>query len=433
MILAGEGGAYQDKYITFMPTPMALITMLDSLVQLGEDQASILPPIHQCQLSYHLHPSGIQNTDSYPTPSWEPGGHMYTVDPFGLSRQNPIYSTLGLENGVIIPSGQEPGPELSSEFGIDNSWPVDTNISYEPVPTLQPPYREGSYFFLEQPSRPPLPLAPLALIHGPHESEWPAGLISGDTFEFFTQAPAVPQPAVSQSHFDPQLLMRSGASPGIDVYAAPTTLQPHFHPIASTTPDMSQNSSIAASPPQPTLSSKYLPNNLQTSEYKSGWDAGFTAGCEHMLRMSGGSQPGTFRLQASPTGLLPQLAHPLANIDSALSLQSTTNIGDAPIHLPSQETLRESTVEISNSQTHLPVDANTSQEIARNSIIRNDPPSDTASTPQGQASSSKDTPASSDVAHTHRHGHNKKRHKCDYCDKAFHKKYQLNDHIRQCR
>ncbi|KDN34277.1 hypothetical protein RSAG8_12629, partial [Rhizoctonia solani AG-8 WAC10335] len=104
----------------------------------------------------------------------------------------------------------------------------------------------------------------------------------------------------------------------------------------------------------------------------------------------------------------------------------------APLFLP--EVPRDSLPGVIDGQTRVPGDSNTPQTIVANSTHNTGNPLSMTLTSQAP------TPRLSNTASTSfcfsqmpYQGRDKKKLKCDICTKSFHRKYQLNDHMRQHR
>ncbi|KAG8710508.1 hypothetical protein FRC11_004446, partial [Ceratobasidium sp. 423] len=226
--------------------------------------------------------------------------------------------------------------------------------------------------------------------------------------------------------------------PGIplDVSESPSGL-PSFQTQYHSGGDSAVQQPVNAPPPPVPLHV-----GTQSQEYKAGWNAGFVAGCALTSRMLGGMPPGALRMHPDPTGLLQAQNLPSTHMvphfpsHNAPPVQPTTNLENPAALLP--QAPRDLVAETNDNQAQSPATPNPSQVISSNDVP-NDSQNNAASTSQDTASgpsvhaSTSSAPTSSDTTQAFRHGHDKKKHRCKDCDKTFHRKYQLDDHMHRHR
>ncbi|KAH7338133.1 hypothetical protein B0J17DRAFT_411793 [Rhizoctonia solani] len=372
--------------------------------------------------------------------AWGVGGNI-TSNPPGLLGYGHASSNLGSANGGVIWSGQGPGSELYSELEVSDGWLEDPFLDFTEsilnIPSLQPRYHGGDDLFGEQLSYAPLPPFPLSITPKPHRDrlEWDIAFVTAHMLT--TCPPEVSQFGAPRERVDPtEALGPINAPAGIDLYATLTTPVPSTYSAAHshTTPQPSTNE---AASPQSAFRLNLSPGEPQSSDYKSGWNAGFIAGCELIIGMLGESQSGMFRSQADSISPLVQnllsthtAAHSSKNIIS--TLQPNTNIDNTITPLPSTELSRNPVLEVTDSQSHPQASTNTYQVASQNDTPIDARLGDDLTTPEWTPGSN-DPSASLNAIQPLEHGHDKRKHQCDVCNKRFHRKYQLEDHMHRHR
>ncbi|CAE6487268.1 unnamed protein product [Rhizoctonia solani] len=164
------------------------------------------------------------------------------------------------------------------------------------------------------------------------------------------------------------------------------------------------------------------------------WNAGFVAGCMLASRTSRGTQSGVSGSQTDPTGSSTQIATPPMSIPStsnnnARPPRSVTGLSNPivpPFPLDTPQGLAARSVEYEHDNR-----PGSSTQTATYNEISNASPSHAATMPQELVLDLTHVSNSSKAKRTRRG--NDKRYECDKCDKAFHRRYIFNDHMRQHR
>ncbi|CAE6531471.1 unnamed protein product [Rhizoctonia solani] len=342
-------------------------------------------------------PPGLQSVKRHSGNSDPPPGqHGAPLSPFDFNTLGfPFNNSFGSVDGESPWSGGDPGLGLLPAPEL-NIVPLQVFFGQEPAPNIaspQPQHRGEGDPAVQQRTNAPPPPVPLSTETqlGARGPTWNAGFVTGCGFATRQSGRSLPQLHVN----DPE--WNAGFVAGCVLVAG--------------------------------ASGKSLP---LPHKWGPEWNAGFIIGCTFASQTSGGPHADESWSQPNLIETVTQVAPPAA-MDTFANGDTQIRQPAVALDNPIAPPLLPDTPQSLGAQTvnDLPHDrpASSPTQIATERSKSDDTQIGTALVPREAAPGANDNTLEIPAEQTLQHGHDKKKHRCSVCTKAFHKKYRLEDHI----